>query len=130
MLRIRFSRIGKKKAPIYRITIAERARDTYGKALEILGTYNPGSKELLNIKKERIEYWLSKGAQMSPSVNNLLVEKEVVKGEKVTASKSGKKKGEEEAKQESAKTEEKQAEAPKEEKAEEKENKENSENKE
>ena len=90
MLTIRFSRIGKKKNPIYRLIISEKARDPYGKALEILGTYNPFSKELIS-KNERIVYWISKGAQMSASVNNLLIEKKVIKGNKVKASKDKKK---------------------------------------
>ena len=90
MLTIRLSRIGKTKKPMYRLVISEKARDTFGKALEILGSYNPFSKDL-NVKKERIEYWLSVGAQMSPTVNNLLVEKQIIKGKKVTASKPGKK---------------------------------------
>jgi len=95
MLKIRLSRIGKRKKPMYRLTIAEAARDTYGRALEILGSYNPFTKELI-AKKDRIEYWLKNGAKMSPTVNNLLIEKEIIKGEKVSASKKGKKKKEEE----------------------------------
>jgi small subunit ribosomal protein S16 len=99
MLVIRLSRIGKKKNPIYRLIISEKARDPYGKALEILGTYNPFTKELIS-KNERITYWLSKGAQMSASVNNLLIEKKIIKGNKVKASKVGKKQAEEQASEE------------------------------
>jgi len=91
MLRIRLSRVGKKSQPNYRITIAENARDTHGKALEILGSYNPRSKEL-NINAEQVKYWLGKGAQMSPTVNNLLIEKSIIEGKKVAASKSRTKK--------------------------------------
>lgn len=76
---------------MYRLVIAEKSKDPYGKALEILGSYNPYTKDL-QAKNERIKYWLSKGSQMSPSVNNLLIEKGVIEGEKVTASKSKKKK--------------------------------------
>jgi small subunit ribosomal protein S16 len=86
MLMIRLSRVGKKNQPSYRLTIAERSRDPYGKALEILGFYNPRSKEL-QAKKERIEYWLSKGAQMTPTVNNLLINNNVIAGEKVKTTK-------------------------------------------
>lgn len=75
---------------MYRLTIAENARDPYGKAMEILGSYNPYTKEL-SAKKDRIEHWISKGAQMTPTVNNLLVEKKVITGDKVKASKIGKK---------------------------------------
>ena len=81
MLRIKLSRIGKKKAPIYRLTIAEQSRDPYGRALEILGSYNPFSKEL-KVETERIQYWLSQGATMTDSVNNLLVNHSIIKGEK------------------------------------------------
>ncbi len=91
MLTIRLSRIGKRKKPMYRLIISERARDPYGRALEILGSYNPFTKEL-QAKKDRIEYWLSQGSGMSDTVNNLLVEKGVIKGEKVKASKLRKKK--------------------------------------
>ena len=94
MLAIRLSRIGKKKKPIYRLTVAEKSKDPYGRALEILGSYNPFTKELV-VQKDRIEHWLGHVAQMSPTVNNLLIQKEIIKGEKVTASKSGKKKEEE-----------------------------------
>lgn len=93
MLKIKFSRIGKKKKPVYRLTIAEAGRDPYGRSLEILGSYDPFSKEL-SANKERIEYWISHGAQMTASVNNLLVGKQVITGKKVVASKAGKKKEE------------------------------------
>jgi len=91
MLTIRLSRIGKRKKPMYRLIISEKTKDPYGRALEIFGSYNPFSKEL-NVKEDRIKYWLSQGAEMSATVNNLLVEKKVISGEKVTASKSKKKK--------------------------------------
>jgi len=70
---------------MYRLVISEKARDPYGRALEILGSYNPYTKEL-QAKSERINHWLTQGAQMSATVNNLLVAKEIVKGEKVKAS--------------------------------------------
>lgn len=91
MLTIRLSRVGKKNKPMYRLIISEKARDPYGRALEILGSYNPHTKEL-NAKNERIKYWISKGSQISPTVNNLLIEKGIIDGEKVKASKARKKK--------------------------------------
>jgi len=96
MLKIRLSRIGKKNMPMYRLIISEASKDPYGRALEILGSWNPHSKELV-AKNDRINHWISKGAQMSPTVNNLLIDKGVVKGEKVTASKRGEPKKTEEA---------------------------------
>jgi small subunit ribosomal protein S16 len=78
------SRIGKKKQPYYRLTLAENTKDTFGKSHEILGSWNPRSKELV-MKEDRIKYWLSKGAQPSVTVNNLLVEKGVIEGKKQTS---------------------------------------------
>ncbi len=91
MLTIRLSRIGKKNQPLYRLIISEKTKDPYGRALEILGSYNPFTKQL-QVKNDKIKYWLSKGAQMSPTVNNLLIEKKIIEGKKVTASKPGEKK--------------------------------------
>lgn len=78
---------------MYRLIVSEKGRDPYGRALEILGSYNPYTKDL-QVKTERVKHWLSKGSQMSPTINNLLVGKEIIQGEKVKASK-GKKKEEE-----------------------------------
>jgi small subunit ribosomal protein S16 len=75
---------------MYRLIISEKGRDPYGRSLEILGSYNPHSKEL-QAKAERIKYWIGKGSQMSPTVNNLLIDKGIIQGEKVKASKAGKK---------------------------------------
>jgi small subunit ribosomal protein S16 len=91
MLSIRLSRVGKKNKPMYRIAIMEKARDPYGRALEILGSYNPHSKEL-KTKTDRINHWIKNGAQMTPTVNNLLVGQGIIKGDKVKASIARKKK--------------------------------------
>jgi len=88
MLVIKLSQKGKTNKRMFRLVISEKTRDPYGNVLEILGSYNPHSKELV-VKSDRIEYWLSKGAQMTPSINNLLVEKQIIKQEKVKASKKG-----------------------------------------
>lgn len=97
MLKIRLARVGKKKHPTYRLVISESARDMYGKALEILGHFNPFTK-VIEVKKDRILYWISKGAQLSPTVHNMLIDQNVIIGDKVRASKGKKKKkkGEEE----------------------------------
>ena len=72
MLMIRLQRTGKKGQAYFRVVILERTSRVKGKYLELLGNYNPHQKEL-NVKKDRIEYWMSKGAQVSPTVNNLMV---------------------------------------------------------
>jgi len=82
MLTIRFSRVGKKGYPTYRLIISEKARDPYGKALEILGSYNPHSKQL-QVKADRIKFWISKGSGISPTVANLLIDKKIIEGKKV-----------------------------------------------
>ncbi len=91
MLMIRLSRVGKKKYPTYRIVIQEKSRDPWGKALEILGNYNPHTKDFA-CKEDRLKYWLSVGAQMSATVNNLLIKKGVIQGKKRKAAKLNKKK--------------------------------------
>lgn len=85
MLTIRLSRVGTKNKPMYRLVISEKGRDPYGRALEILGSYNPYTKEL-QAKADRIKYWLSQGAGMSATINNLLLDKKLIEGEKVKAS--------------------------------------------
>ena len=86
MLAIRLSRKGKKKQPTYRLIVNEKAKDPWGNYLENLGTYNPKTKEL-NLKADRIKYWLSKGAQPSNTVWNILVDKGIVEGKKKTVTK-------------------------------------------
>ena len=81
MLIIRFSRQGKRKRPFYRLIISEKARDTQGVYLELLGTYDPLTKEA-RLKTERISHWLKQGAQTSNSVNNLLINQGLIKGKK------------------------------------------------
>lgn len=88
MLAIKLSPTGKTNKKMFRLIISEKSRDPYGNVLETLGSYNPHSKEL-NAKGERITYWISKGAQMTPTVNNLLVQHGIVEGKKVKASKAG-----------------------------------------
>lgn len=83
MLTIRLQRIGKKNAPTYRLVIAEKGRDTQGRNLEILGTYNPRAKEngfLPNT--DRLKYWLEKGAQASNTLHNLFLKAGLISGEK------------------------------------------------
>lgn len=83
MLTIRLIRTGKKNAPSFRIVLLEKkSPPKSGKFLEILGNYNSRSKEI-NLKKERIEYWLSQGVQTSETVHNLLVKEGVIKGPKI-----------------------------------------------
>ncbi len=73
MLMIRLSRQGARKQPYYRIQVIEKERARNGRALETLGTYNPRTNPAsVELKRERIEYWVSKGAQLSDRVQKLL----------------------------------------------------------
>lgn len=89
MLAIKLAKTGKTNKKMFRVIISEKSRDPYGDVLEILGSYNPHSKELA-VKADRVKYWLSKGAQMTPTINNLMIEKKIIEGEKATASKAKK----------------------------------------
>ncbi|MDD4290478.1 MAG: 30S ribosomal protein S16 [Patescibacteria group bacterium] len=93
MLSIRFTRIGRKKAPLYRIVIMDKRRDPWGKYIEKLGFYNPRTKET-QLDKERISYWLSQGAKCSATVHNLFVKNDLLKAEKVKSVEITKKRAE------------------------------------
>lgn len=84
MLRIRLSRGGKKNNAQFRITVADGHRAPSGKFIEILGHYNPHTKERV-LKADRIKYWISRGAQPSATVHNFLITDGIVTGEKVTS---------------------------------------------
>ena len=80
---LRLQRIGKKKSPTYRLIVSEKTKDTQAGSLENWGIYNPvATPKVIEFKKDRINYWLSVGAQPSATVNNLLVNEGIVKGEK------------------------------------------------
>ena len=73
MLMIRLARIGARKQPYYRVVVIEKARARNGRSVEVVGTYNPRtSPASLEFKRERVEYWISKGAQCSERVKKLL----------------------------------------------------------
>jgi len=77
MLAIKLSRTGKKKQPYYRILVLEKTKDPWGDYKELLGNYNPRSKELV-IKEDRLKYWISVGAQMSNTVHNLMIKNSII----------------------------------------------------
>ncbi len=71
MVRIRLKKMGRKKLPIYKIIVTDERAKRDGRAVDVLGTYNPKSKEL-QINVEKIQEWISKGAQPTPRVTSLL----------------------------------------------------------
>jgi len=77
MLKIRLSRGGRKKVPYYRILVTEITSPRDSNFIEKLGTYNPllnkDNENRLTIKKDRVEYWLSVGAQPTEKVSKFLI---------------------------------------------------------
>lgn len=73
MLRIRLSRVGKKKQPAYRIVVADSRAPRDGAHLKIIGHYNPLTDPAsLTVKEEEAVYWLQKGAKPSDTAAKLL----------------------------------------------------------
>ena len=73
MLMIRLSRRGARKQPYYRIVVIEKDRARDGRSVEVVGTYNPRTNPAsVELKRERIDYWKSKGAQLSDRVRKLV----------------------------------------------------------
>jgi small subunit ribosomal protein S16 len=72
MTTIRMTRMGRKKKPFYRIVVTDSRKRRDGGWIEQIGHYNPVSENKeLTLDEERLNYWLSVGAQMSPTVKRL-----------------------------------------------------------
>jgi small subunit ribosomal protein S16 len=83
MLKIRLQRIGRKNDPSFRAVLTDSKNSTKsGKFLEILGTYNPKAGEKV-LNADRIKYWISQGAQCSPTMHNFLVHDKTIEGKKI-----------------------------------------------
>lgn len=83
MLMIRFQRVGRKNDPAFRIAVLEKTSGPKaGKYVDLVGTYNPKTKTS-TLKPELIKSWMQKGAQLSPSVSNLLVKQGAIEGKVV-----------------------------------------------
>ena len=73
MLMIRLSRTGARKQPQYRVVVIEKERARNGRPVEVVGTYNPRTNPAsIELKRERIDYWVSKGAKMSDRVGKIV----------------------------------------------------------
>lgn len=75
MVTIRLSRHGSKKNPFYHITVADRSVQRDGRFVERVGFFNPvakGQAETLRVDLDRVDYWLSVGAQPSEIVKKLI----------------------------------------------------------
>jgi small subunit ribosomal protein S16 len=70
---IRLSRTGARKQPQYRVVVIEKERARNGRPVEVVGTYNPRTNPAsIELKRERIDYWVSKGAKMSDRVGKIV----------------------------------------------------------
>ena len=79
-VKIRLTRMGSKKKPFYRINVADSRAPRDGRFIETVGTYNPLVEEnQVTLKEERVLEWLSKGAQPSDTVRNILSKEGVMK---------------------------------------------------
>lgn len=82
---IRFQRIGRKNDPAFRMLVLEKTSSPKaGTFVDQVGTYNPKTKQF-NADGEKIKGWIGKGAQVSPSLMNLLISKGILEGKKSAA---------------------------------------------
>jgi len=75
MVTIRLSRGGAKKRPFYNIVVADNRNKRDGRFIERVGFFNPvarGAEETLRLNKERIDYWVDKGARLSERVASII----------------------------------------------------------
>jgi len=124
MLKLRLSRGGTKKRPVYKVVVADSRFARDGRFIEKVGFFNPllpkDKKERVGLEAERIKYWLGQGAQPTTRVARILGENELIpmpaKGNnpnKAIPKKERKKEGAEAPKAEAPKAETAPAEAPK-----------------
>ena len=71
MIKIRLDRLGARRKPVYRIVVVEDSQKKGGRKLEVLGFWHP-AKESKTIQKERLNFWISKGAKVSKTLSKLL----------------------------------------------------------
>ena len=79
-VKIRLRRVGRKKAPMYRIVVADSKSPRDGKFIEIVGQYQPRTGDkAINLDSARVNYWLNVGAQPTDTVRSLLRKAGVLK---------------------------------------------------
>lgn len=73
MVRIRLTRVGSKKNPIWRIVVADKRSPRDGRVIENVGTYNPQTDpSTVTLKQDRVEHWIAKGARPTDTVLKLM----------------------------------------------------------
>jgi small subunit ribosomal protein S16 len=84
MLKIRLQRVGRKHEPTFRLVLTDSQNSTKsGRYLEVLGNHDPRQKDKTIIDADRVKHWISKGAQPSETVHNMLISKKIIEGKKV-----------------------------------------------
>ncbi|MGC8550511.1 MAG: 30S ribosomal protein S16 [Acidobacteriaceae bacterium] len=72
---IRLARMGARKQPYYRVVVIEKSRARNGRSIEVVGTYNPRTNPAtVVLKRDRIDHWVSKGAQFSDRVARIVAQ--------------------------------------------------------
>ncbi|MEK7589726.1 MAG: 30S ribosomal protein S16 [Patescibacteria group bacterium] len=90
MLKIRLQRVGRKNDPSFRVVCTDSKKGPKsGNNVEILGSYDPKQNNVA-IKGDRVKHWVSQGAQVSDTVNNILIKEGIIKGKKVHVSRGKK----------------------------------------
>jgi len=85
MLKIRMQRVGRVHEPVFRLVLTDsRNGPKSGKFLEILGSYDSRHSDKTEVKTDRVSHWMSHGVQLSPTVHNILVDKGIIKGKKIS----------------------------------------------
>lgn len=102
MLTIRLQRTGKRNRPEFRVVLAEKTAAANKKFVEVLGSYNPRTKDLVVKDANRLQYWVGQQVELTPTVHNLFVSKAIIQGAKVKAFSVPKKKAEDAAPAEAA----------------------------
>jgi len=76
VLMIRLARVGARKQPHYRVVVIEKDRARNGRSIEVVRTYNPRTTPAaLDLKRDRIDYWVGNGAKLSDRVGKLFAQK-------------------------------------------------------
>lgn len=82
-VKMRLTRTGRKKLPYYRVVVADSRMPRDGRIIETIGFYDPKTEpSVVDIDKEKADYWLSQGATPSNTVNKLLAIAGITEGEK------------------------------------------------
>ncbi len=85
MLKIRLQRVGRKNIATFRVVLTDSKNSTKsGKFLEVLGSFDPVN-DIKTVNGDRIKYWVSKGAQLSDTLHNYLIDKKIIPGKKINA---------------------------------------------